>query len=157
MRNGAIKSLRFIVDFSFPTRQPEYCAALRERFGDGCIRVVKTHAKFCAIVNESWNLVVRSSMNLNENRRMESFEISDCKPMADWLVDVVDKLFEFQPAGKGFSNRPWDNCVEFEQFLENGAAAVGIEQVQASTDVKKYFGAGRYDSDIGRAGLRYQR
>ena len=157
MRNGAIRRLRFIVDFSFPTRQPEYCAALREKFGDSCIRVVKTLAKFVLIRNETWNLVIRSSMNLNENRRMESFEISDCKPMADWLVEVVDKLFEFQPAGKGFSNRPYDNCVEFEQFLEDGAAAVDIEQVQASTDLKKYFGPGRYDSDIGRAGLRYQR
>ncbi len=157
MRNGAIRSLRFIVDFSFPTRQPEYCAALREKFGDSCIRVVKTHAKFVLIRNETWNLVIRSSMSLNENRRMESFEISDCKPMADWLVEVVDKLFGFQAAGKGFSNRPYDNCMEFEQFLEDGTAAVGIEQVQASTDVKKYFGTGRYDSDIGRAGLRYQR
>src|SRR4051812_35281759 len=28
LRNGSIRSMRFVVDFSFPTRQPEYAAAL---------------------------------------------------------------------------------------------------------------------------------
>ena len=154
MRDGAVLSLRFIVDFSFPTRQPEYCAALRERFGDACVRVLKTHAKFCMIRNSEWDLVIRSSMNLNENRRLESFEISDCKPMAEWLSEVVERLFEFQPTGKGFSNRPYDNCLEFERFgEEDGAAVVSIEDVQASTDTRKYFGDGRYSNDIRRAGL----
>jgi hypothetical protein len=157
MRQDAIRSLRFIVDFSFPTRQPQYCAALRERFGDECLRVTKTHAKFVLIRNGEWNLVIRSSMNLNENRRLESFEISDDAGLADFLDSIVAELFETQPAGKGFSNRPYDNCVEFEQFGKGPDGAVDESAVLASTDAKKYFGDGPLDNDIRRAGLSFEK
>ena len=150
MRDGAIRSIRLIVDFSFPTRQPEYCAAMRERFGDDCIRVTKTHAKFVLIRNGDWSIVIRSSMNLNENRRLESFEVSDCPAMADWCEEVIAALFEAQPAGKGFANRPYDNCLEFEGFLETAAAG---EALPESTDTKKYFSESRYGNDIRRAGV----
>lgn len=153
LRNGSINAIRFVVDFSFPTRQPEYCAALRQKFGDDCIRVTKTHAKFVVIRNDAWSVVIRSSMNLNENRRLESFEISDCRQMADFCEGVVDSLFETQAAGEGFTNRPFDNVQAFESFLEDGEAAA--MEVTASTDTAKYFGDGRYDNDIRRAGRVY--
>jgi len=149
LRNGSIRSMRFIVDFSFPTRQPEYAAALRERFGDGALRVTKTHAKFVVIRNEAWSLVIRSSMNLNENRRLESFEISDCASMADWLEEVVDNLFDLQKDGEGFTNKPYDNCLQFEGFLETG----GAETLGKSTDTAKYFNDGKYQNDLRRAGV----
>ena len=149
LRNGSIRSMRFVVDFSFPTRQPEYAAALRERFGDDALRVTKTHAKFVVIRNESWSLVIRSSMNLNENRRLESFEISDCAAMAEWCESVVDELFALQAPGEGFTNKPYDNCLQFEGLLETaGATALGN-----STDTAKYFNDGRYQNDLRRAGL----
>ena len=77
LADGRIRSMRFIVDYSFQSRQPAYCAALRERFGDDAIRVTKNHCKFVLILNDVWNLAIRTSMNLNENRRLENFEISD--------------------------------------------------------------------------------
>lgn len=150
LKSGQIRSLRFVVDFSFPTRQPEYCAALRERFGDDCIRVTKTHAKFVTIRNDAWDLVVRSSMNLNENRRLESFEISDHAGMADFLRGVVRELFECQAVGEGFTNRPFDNVKQFEGFLEGGDVA-GMD-LAASTDTRRFFGDGRYDPDLRRTG-----
>lgn len=151
LRDNAITKLRFVVDFSFPTRQPEYCAALREKFGDDCVRVTKTHAKFVVIRGGGWNLVIRSSMNLNENRRLESFEISDCEAMADYLAAMVDELFAFQSTGEGFTNKPWDNCKQFEAFGESAT----VTPVLASTDEKKYFGDGRYDTDLRRTGMKY--
>ena len=93
LSNGSIKSLRFVVDSTFPTRQPAYCAALREAFGNDAIRTTKNHAKFVLVTNREWNIVIRTSMNLNENRRMETFEISDCPAMATFLHSVVDDLF----------------------------------------------------------------
>lgn len=156
MRRGEIRSLRMIVDFSFPTRQPEYCAALRERFGDSCLRVTKTHAKFVLIRNSAWNIVVRSSMNLNENRRLESFEISDHAGMADFLEQVIDQLFASQADGKGFENRPYDNVVEFEKFGEDEQPSIDEVAAMSSTDAKKYFGAGRYATDIRRSGVLRQ-
>lgn len=145
-----------IVDFSFPTRQPEYCAALRERFGDACLRVTKTHAKFVLIRNADWSIVIRSSMNLNENRRLESFEVSDCPAMADFLEQVIDELFAAQPAGKGFANRPYDNVIDFEKFAEDGAVDTDEAKALASTDAAKYFGEGRYSTDIRRSGITRQ-
>jgi hypothetical protein len=35
-------------------------------------------------------------MNLNENRRLENFEISDDKDMADYLAGIVDECFTEQ-------------------------------------------------------------
>lgn len=150
LRNGSIMAIRFVVDFSFSTRQPEYCAALREKFGDDAVRVTKTHAKFVVIRNAAWSVVIRSSMNLNENRRLESFEISDCRQMADFCEEVVDALFESQRVGEGFTNGPYQNMQAFQSFLEEGAAAP--VDVKRSTDTAKYFGDGRYDNDIRRAG-----
>lgn len=155
MRDGRIRKFQIIVDFSFPTRQPEYCAALRERFGDDCIRVTKTHAKFVVIRNEDWSIVIRSSMNLNENRRLESFEISDHPGMADFLLDVARRLFESQEDGEAFERGAYQNTLAFERFEESGPAAT-IETVMASTDTKKYFGEGRYANDLRRTGLLRQ-
>ena len=44
--DGRVRSIVWIVDSSFPIRQPGYCAAMRERFGDESIRVTENHAKF---------------------------------------------------------------------------------------------------------------
>ena len=112
--NGATKSLRFVVDASFPIRQPAYCAALREAFGDDAIRTTKNHAKFVLIRNAEWNLVVRTSMNLNENRRLETWELSDSEPMASWLQEVVDELFREQAAGSAFRRTPGEHGRQFE-------------------------------------------
>lgn len=151
MADGRIRSLRFIVDFSFPTRQPAYCAALRERFGDECIRITKTHAKFVLIRNASWNIVIRSSMNLNENRRLETFEISDHLGMAEFLEGVTNRLFESQETGKAFQNGAYQNTLDFEKFHEEGE--VDASRAMESTDVKKFFGDGRYSNDLRRTGL----
>ena len=99
-------SLRFIVDFSFPSRQPAYCAALREAFGDDAIRVTKNHAKFVLLRNDEWDLAIRTSMNLNENRRCENFEVSDCPALAGYLQEFVDELFREQSAKEAFEMTP---------------------------------------------------
>ena len=93
LNHGHIRSLRWLVDFSFPRRQPAYCAALRKRFGDDAIRLSKNHAKFVLILNEAWSVVVRTSMNLNENPRFEYVELSESKEMATWLLTIVEEVF----------------------------------------------------------------
>ena len=93
LRDGRIRSCRWLVDFSFPARQPSYCAQLRDLFGDNAIRCTANHAKFVMIRNDAWNIVVRTSMNLNLNRRLESYEISDDTDLADWLTVIVDEAF----------------------------------------------------------------
>ena len=40
------------------------------------------------IKNNDWNIVIRTSMNLNENKRLENFEISDCEILYNYLNDI---------------------------------------------------------------------
>ena len=100
IRDGRILSLRWVVDRSFGSRQPEYCQALIESFGPECIRITRTHAKFVVIRNEEWDLAVRTSMNLNHNPRLEDFEISDDPVLADYLDPVTAEIFARQDVGE---------------------------------------------------------
>jgi hypothetical protein len=129
------------VDFSFPSRQPAYCAALREAFGDEALRVTKTHAKFVLIRNTHWNLAIRTSMNLNANKRLENFEISDDARLCDYLTSFVDDLFTAQAPGEGFTNRPTDNVNQFE------AITAGPRQ--------QFFSDAPLGNDLRRTGLTF--
>jgi hypothetical protein len=154
MTTGMIRSLRFLVDFSFPSRQPAYCAALRETFGDDAIRISKNHAKFCTITNDQWHLVIRTSMNLNENRRLESFEISDDRNMAAFLDDVIRDLFDTQPAAGQFDKKPMQHMKDFEQFKETAPAELPAAALQ-STDARKFYSNKPFENDLNRTGLSY--
>lgn len=107
MHNGNIRSLRFVADCSFGQRQPGYLAELVRLFGDEAIRTTRTHAKFVVITNESWRVAIRTSMNLNENPRLESIEVSDDPELAGFLLRVVDELFaEEKPGDYSTKSRP---------------------------------------------------
>lgn len=90
---AAIRSFRMVVDDSFRSRQPAYFRRMRELFGADCIREVRTHAKFLVVTNDDWNIVVRTSMNLNNNPRLENLEISDDAGFAQFMLSNVDEIF----------------------------------------------------------------
>jgi hypothetical protein len=148
LADGRIKSLRFVVDYSFQSRQPAYCAALREAFGDDAIRVTKNHAKFVLLRNAEWSIVVRTSMNLNECRRLETVEISDDPTMAAFLAEVVDALFAGQTAAETFERAAGEHCEMFgtEWGDEPGAAGLGSSET-------RFFGDGPAAVDLRRIGV----
>ena len=119
MDDGRITSLKLLVDASFTSRQPAYCEKMRQRFGDKAIRVTKNHAKFVLIRNKKWDLVLRSSMNLNKNPRLEYFELGNDPDLADFLEGVVRDLFRIQKPSAGFTRRPYDNEKEFQEKLKD--------------------------------------
>lgn len=114
LSSGQIRSMRFLIDTSFQARQPLYCQALRERFGDDCIRITKNHCKFVIIENGSWHLVIRTSMNLNLNRRLESFEISDDSRLSQHLNTFVDFIFKTHQPGEQFKKSAHANDGDFK-------------------------------------------
>ena len=89
-----ILSFRMIVDRSFKNRQPAYFNQMQELFGASCTRAIPTHAKFIVLQNNDWNIVIRTSMNLNENPRLENIEISDNADFADFFVKITDEVFK---------------------------------------------------------------
>ena len=99
LHNGNICSLRFVADCSFGQRQPGYLAELVRLFGAEAIRTTRTHAKFVVITNDRWKVAVRTSMNLNENPRLESIEVSDDPALAAFLLRVVDEVFTEEAVG----------------------------------------------------------
>ena len=94
-----IRSLRFVVDRSFATRQPRYARRMVELFGESAILATRTHAKFATIINDKWSIAVRSSMNLNKNARVEQFDIDDDPALCRLFGDYVDRVAAEQPAG----------------------------------------------------------
>lgn len=97
--SGAIRSCRWLVDLTFVRRCPQLMAEIRKQFGDDAIRVTKTHAKFCTIVNNEWQVALRSSMNLNQNPRMESFQVGHDPVLCQFLSQVLDDVWSKQSRG----------------------------------------------------------
>jgi len=112
--SGKITGARWVLDRSFPTRQADYYRELLNRFRPESIRLTRTHAKFCVIRNEKWDIVLRSSMNLNKNPRFENFEISDDAAFADYFEALVDEIFESPDVGEKPSTPEIDR--EFRQI-----------------------------------------
>lgn len=100
-----LKSCSWIVDRSFPNRQPAICEQFRARFGDDSIRVFATHAKFSLIWNDAgWRVVALTSANLNHNARTEMFHASDDPDLFDQFRAMVDDVFAAQNPGEGFES-----------------------------------------------------
>jgi hypothetical protein len=97
LKSGLILDCKWLVDISLVRRKPELASQVREQFGPDAIRVMQTHAKFVLLRNAEWQVVIRSSMNLNQNPRLESFQVGHDPEMAAWLQRVVDDVWKRQP------------------------------------------------------------
>ncbi|MBT6338806.1 MAG: hypothetical protein HOJ48_05870 [Desulfobacula sp.] len=122
MASSEILSLRMIVDIFFKTRQPKYFYHMINLFGSNSIRQMKTHAKFIIVQNDQWNIVVRTSMNLNKNPRLENIEISENKDFTDFFNKIVDEIFnEIKPNEVKKSILDLKNTEEQSLFKEVSA------------------------------------
>lgn len=122
LRDGRIMRLRFLVDRSFLTRQPGYARQLVEAFGVDAVRTTRTHAKFATVTNDEWGVAVRTSMNMNENPRLEHIEVGDDPGLCGFLNGVVEEIWETEPAGLGGSRG-------LPVVSERGPSSVGVSGV----------------------------
>ena len=97
-----IISMRWLVDRSFPARQGKYYASLLNKFGCDSVRLARFHAKFILLDNDDFSVAVRTSMNLNLNKRIESYEISEGSPISGYLRQIVDYHFS-KPAEDSYA------------------------------------------------------
>lgn len=93
LRRGRLLSARFLLDFSFFRRKPDYAAAFRELFPAEAFRVSIIHAKFTIITNDTWRICVHTSANYNINTRAESYAIRDDPERAAFLLEWIDYYF----------------------------------------------------------------
>lgn len=99
LTSGMIRSFRLVIDRSFPTRYPEYCQTVIGHFGEGAIRMMRTHAKFAMVGNADWRLTCRASFNLNPNPRCEQFDLDDSPQIYGFFDGYVRELEAAVPAG----------------------------------------------------------
>lgn len=93
---GELLGMRWLVDFTFARRDPEAAHQIRQTFGLDTIRVAQNHAKFALFENDGWQLVIRTSMNLNMNPRFEDFTIAHDPELAAFLKRILDDIWTRQ-------------------------------------------------------------
>lgn len=120
--DGAIRSIRFVMDASMQKRGQATTFDVAELFGRGAIRTTRTHAKFATVTNDSWNIAITSSMNLNLNSRVEQFQMIDCAETAGLFLDFVDGVFK----GEAYSAENWQ--LPYVDSLEGGSN-LGIDAI----------------------------
>jgi hypothetical protein len=98
LATGKISRLRFLTDSSLASRQPKEYENLMATLGAKNVRVMSCHAKISLIHNEQWNLAVRTSANMNQNRRIEYYEISDDPALLAYMLAFFDEVFTHPPA-----------------------------------------------------------
>lgn len=96
---GDVQNFKIILDRSFKTRQAGYATLVTELFKPENIRTTNTHSKFVLIYNEDWNVCIRSSMNLNENKRCENFDVDNDIDVFNLFNDFAIELFQKQQSG----------------------------------------------------------
>lgn len=92
LESEKVLSCRWLLDSSFVNRQPAYTNQLINMFGEDSIACTANHAKFVMVRNDSWNLAIRTSMNLNLNKRLENWEISDSHDMCEMLDQLYSAI-----------------------------------------------------------------
>lgn len=121
LKNGLILDVLIITDRSYPTRQKEYAVTLEMAFGKDKIRTTNTHAKFVLISNNEWKICIRSSMNLNENKRCENFDIDDDAEIFNFYQSFADEVFDAMPEGFTEQRAVVDHI--FEGLMGGGISA----------------------------------
>ena len=91
-----------MVDRSYITREPAYCAVMRELFGDDNLRTWNCHAKFAVLEGGKFPVLVTTSMNLAQNKRIENYQIETDEDLISQYTRMVSRIFEMQPNAKGF-------------------------------------------------------
>lgn len=93
IENKMIKNIKFMIDAGAKNFRDKQFGELLDRFGD-CLRTTKIHAKFVVIRNDKFDIVIRTSANLNNNSRLENFEIDEDKEFAEFFQKFFDEAFK---------------------------------------------------------------
>ena len=130
LESGQIRSMQWLVDRSFASRQPEYAAAMDRRFGAGSIATAEVHAKILLLSAGDWRVVVRSSMNLNRNPRFEQFDIDDDAALYDHYFGALREICQL--AGAGFG----DKAAAMRVLQESHGGQMAAPDVYAHTETE---------------------
>ena len=136
--SGRLRSIRFIMDSSAKRGQATV-GDVADVFGPDSIRATRSHAKFVLIRNESWAVLITTSMNLNLNPRIEQFEMTDDAARADLFAEFADALFDELAEGstedRQMPGLHGMNAVQPHLDIEVGAVT-GLGRVSVGVDAR---------------------
>lgn len=93
MNNRRLLSAKFLVDKMVMETRGNFYELIVRRFGVDAIRTSLVHAKFCVLRNNDWSVVIETSANLNRNRRLESFRITENERFCLFFEEIFDNFF----------------------------------------------------------------
>lgn len=131
VEDGRIRRIRFVMDSASEKRGQASAVNIADLFGADTIRTTRTHAKFALLANDTWHVVITSSMNLNLNPRIEQFEMTDDAERHHLFASWVDALFAELPAGG--ERRSDDRQLPTTPGIDAVAPVTGISEVGTIT------------------------
>lgn len=135
LESGAIKSLRWVIDYSHARREPDFAAHLAAKFGAESMAEAKIHAKMALISAGDWRIACRTSMNLNRNPRHEQFDVDDDPAMHGHYAAILAEISGLVAPGVGkISNAAVTAALKAS--LGGGFAAPDVYQHQ-ETDAQR--------------------
>jgi len=75
--------------------------------------VANTHSKFALFRNDAWQLVLRSSMNLNMNPRFEDFTLAHDPELMTFMQTIVDEIWTKQKRTLADEAKPGEHLQYF--------------------------------------------
>lgn len=97
LQSGRVTGFRWMIDPGAIAMGENTVEYLFDNFGPDCLRLVNTHAKFATIRNDRLSVSLRSSMNLNWNGRLEQFDLTEGREMADFFDGIFDAFWRGCP------------------------------------------------------------
>ena len=91
LERGNIRSFALMIDKGIRNVSLRDVGEELAYLGDRIV-YTRVHAKFAVIRNDDWNVVVRSSMNFNKNRRIEQFDLDESKEISDFFVGIIESV-----------------------------------------------------------------
>lgn len=103
--SGRMLSTRFVMDSS-DKRGQATAGDVASLFGAENIRTTRSHAKFVLLSNDDgWRVVITSSMNLNLNKRLEQFEMTDDPDRFSLFSEFVDAVWSQLAEGSTYDRK----------------------------------------------------
>ena len=145
-----LRSALWVVDESAPRRHPEGFEVLRRRFGEGCFRVGKMHAKFILLQGDGWRIVALTSASLDPARRLEHWWVADDPELFEFVSGVAaGGNLSPEPVGVplvgferiGFSDGSWSFVDLVERLVVPGDAVTVASWTVNPAHVERVYAA----------------
>ena len=116
IRAQKFQNFRILTDISFQRRQPGMINAIRQTYGSEAVRITRNHAKFMLLQHGQFRIVVRTSMNLNFNPRLEDVDVTDDPELFDYITNILNEIWSKTDAQAQAKKAVRDLALEFKRF-----------------------------------------